>query len=159
MTDGPGSPGREITAGAAIAREIGTPQKEERGGLMGRPVAARRSAFASAFGSADRCRGERLGAGGRRPTRAPLPLAAESLPIRCSSREPKRPRAPVLRHARADTGDVGGLYGGSGPERCTRSPESCTHAAATRDSRGAGHLLRRLAEEGVSHGPDPGRSH
>lgn len=70
-------------------------------------------------------------AAGGRPGGASV--SHETLPTRRRRSGTPRPRGPALRHARAGTGDVGGLCGASGPKRCLMCPERrrarCRHAA------------------------------
>ncbi len=103
---------------------ISTPQE----GGIGRGTG---TAFAPAFGASVRRRDKRRRAAGRRPSLFPLPLAADTIPSRCSSRDPTRARAPRLRHGRRVTAIVAGYAEGLGPLiRQSGGPESCTHSSA-----------------------------
>ena len=104
--------------------------------------ASRGSATASAFGSAATCRGERRTTG--RPEAEPLslPLAANTAPIRCSSREPTRPRAPAFDTAAATPRTYAGSAGGSGPFKKKRWPREL-------------HTLLRHADQPQSGTPPP----
>ena len=90
------------------------------------------SAGASAEGSAATRRGKRRGAAGREAEPFSLPLAADTAPGRCSSREPIGPetpsstRPPRHRDRCRLTRGLGALIRSSG------GPESCTHPSATR---------------------------
>ena len=86
----------------------------------------------------------------RRPEadRAPLPLAADTAPIRCSSRGPSAP-SPRLRRDHRVTADVCRLSRGLGALMISSGgPESCTHAAASRISpRGGPRRCRSAASK------------
>ena len=65
-----------------------------------------------------------LNAGGTEADQASLPLATERFLLGDSARGPHGPEPPSC-DTPAPHGDVGGLYGGSGPKRFTMCPERC----------------------------------
>ena len=82
-----------------------------------------------------------LSAGGTEADRAPLPLATERFLLGDSARGPHGPEPPSC-DTPAPHGDVGGLYGGSGPKMIIMCPERC-------------RALFRLADTPRSGSPPP----
>ena len=72
-----------------------------------------------------------LSAGGTEADRAPLPLATERFLLVDSARGPHGPEPPSC-DTPAPHGDVGGLYGGSGPKRLQCAPSAVAHSSASR---------------------------
>ena len=86
-----------------------------------------------------------LSAGGTEADRAPLPLATERFLLGDSARGPHGPEPPSC-DTPAPHGDVGGLYGGSGPKDLQCAPSAVAHFSATRNGRGIISMARPMAE-------------